>query len=367
MLLIIFRKPHLLYGLSLGRAFSTTSCICKATGPLPTFNPTSNPELDAKLQFIREEHFIPSHLLQRHRNLIYRKKNHSILNEEPLNVEVSGTPITLLPKERQVSVPLKAVSQAMSLMKEPTDLDALPGLIEGFAQTKMSLRPAQLEKMARILTLSCRWDLIMKIARGAKTYPHGFKFTTPVAREFMRGLRIRNQLPVKNEVIKSICDGEELLQMFGSTQYKKDPTLRLGRDPVIVGTLLAMVSSRDIRFYDGKDETGIIKKCVYRLQEAWKGVVLDLGLVNGNTKSIDTAKEALVDYTPVSEGMKEAQSILAGSDLESWLMTESKKLDDALKSWNSFLEDQNRAHGRTPALYARISAEFSKNISSEER
>jgi hypothetical protein len=318
-------------------------------GPLPTFQPTSNPELDSLLDLIRNELFIPTHLLKRHKILQTRQKNHAILQEEPVTVDMPGSPpITLTPKKREIPVPVTLFGKALRLMKEPSDLDAIPGLVLGFAQANRRIRDEQAEKMARVLNLNGRIDLLMAMARGAGE--NGFKFTRPTAREFMRGVRIQNSLPDRKTALKGLKNAEQLLNCLGEPTMKVDPDARLKRDPVVVGTVLAMFASTSIRFNNGKDYgkkgglpggiDGYTRHYTQRLQATWGDVEWELNLQKGQRESVWRAKYAVLDYIPVLEGLLNARQILTGSDLSPWIEAESAKLNNTIAGWKQFLAEE---------------------------
>jgi hypothetical protein len=318
-------------------------------GPLPTFKPTSNPELDSLLDLIRNELFIPTHLLKRHKTLQTRQKNHAILEEETVAVDMPGSPpVVLTPKQREVPVPIKLFGKALRLMKEPSDLDAIPGLVLGFAQANRRIREEQAEKMARLMNLNGRIDLLMALARGAGE--NGFKFTQPTAREFMRGIRIQNSVPDRKTALLGLKHAEQLLNCLGEPTMKVDPNARLKRDPVVVGTVLAMFASTSKRFNGGKDygkkgglPTGIdgyTRHYTQRLKKVWEHVEWELNLVKGDKPSVWRAKYAVLDYIPVLEGLLNAREILEGSDLSPWIEAESARLNGTIAGWKQFLAEE---------------------------
>jgi len=343
MALSVFRSPRtppvpLLHFVFNTRTFSATACGLKATGPLPTFEPTSNPELDTLINTIRNELFIPSHLLRRYRHLQLRKKNHYVLEEEPLSVDVSGQEIQLLPKGREVPIPVKTFNDCLDLMATPSDLSAIPGLLLGFSQANRPVRDRNLEKVARLINMNGRIDLLMDIARGAGE--NGFKFTRPTAREFMRGIKIQNSLPSKKSAVKALKNAQALLNFLGEPRMKKKPDERLKRDPVVVGTALAMFANTSKKFNDGKDYEGLTRQHIERLQNCWDAVEWEHDLKADDKSAVWRAKHAVLNYIPVLEGLILARDILAGSDFTPWIEAESAKLNNAVGGWMKFLEEK---------------------------
>ncbi|KAA8900585.1 hypothetical protein FN846DRAFT_958700 [Sphaerosporella brunnea] len=257
-------------------------------------------------------------------------------------------PIVLKPKTRDVPIPVSLFGDAMRLMKEPSDLDAIPGLVLGFAQANRRIREEQAAKMARLINLHGRFDLIMAIARGAGE--NGFKFNRETAREFMRGVRIQNLLPDRENALKSLKHAEQLLNCLGEPTMKVDPDARLKRDPVVVGTVLAMFASACARFHEGKDygkkgglpdgTDGYTRHYTQRLKNVWEFVEWEQNLVQGDRASLYRAKYAVLDYIPVLEGLFTAREILQGSDLSPWIEAESAKLNNAIAGWRKFIAEK---------------------------
>jgi len=313
--------------------------VCTA-GPLPTFAATSNPELDTLISMIRDELFIPSHLSQRYNTLQRRKRNHYVLDEEPLTVDVSGVPVTLKPKMTQTPVPVKLFTRALGLMQKPSDLDAIPGLVLGFAQAKRRIKEEQAEKLARLCNAHGRTDILMKLAHGAGD--NGFLFTRPAAREFIRGLRMVGMLPDKKTNLKAVKDAEALINYLGEPLMRVGRGERLGRDPVVVGTMLSIVAGAAKKWNEGEDYNQKTRQWVHKLQACWKDVEWQPNLgakKTGDRSPVHRAKNAVLDYLPVLEGLITARDMLRGTDQSAWLESQSAKLNDTVAEWKKFLDE----------------------------
>jgi hypothetical protein len=245
----------------------------------------------------------------------------------------------LKPRGPEVPVRVKLFGKAMDLMKEPSDLDALPGLVLGFSQANRSVRLKQLEEMARFINMHGRVDLLMQISRAAGT--NGFKFTKPVAREFMRGLRMVNAVPDRDVAIKALRDAENLLNYLGDPRMKKIPDERLKRDPVVVGTYLSMVASTCMRFFDKKDCNNDTISYAERLRACWCDMDWGTELLPGDRKSVWRAKSAVLDHLPVFDGLVQAREVLHDSKLKPWLEAQCAKLNIHLTERKEFLDKES--------------------------
>ena len=300
--------------------------------------PTSNVQLDGLLDTIREELFIPARLPDKHIRLVYSKKGRKILADEPMVVAVGGQDIELKPKDRALPVRLKMFTQCLDAMTTPEDLDALPDLVNGFAQSKRKLRNGQLEKMARLINMRGRIDLLMHFTRTASKET-GFVFHRALAREFMRGLKMQSALPRKDDALKGLRYGEQLLNMLGEPRAKQNPDARLKRDPVVVGTLLAMFAATAVRFNNGVDHKDTTLDYTHRLKACWKDVEWNQSLDAQGPSSSWRAKNAVLDYIPVLEGLVTARRLLADKTVMPFLESESARLNEHLTVWKDFLDE----------------------------
>lgn len=251
-------------------------------------------------------------------------------------------PVTLTAKSREVPVPIKLFTRALGLMQQPGDLDAIPGLVQGYAQANRRIRDEQAEKLARMCNFHGRTDILMTLARTAGK--NGFRFSRPAAREFMRGLRMAAMLPGKEASVKAIKNGQALLNCLGEPLMKVRPDERLKRDPVVVGTLLSMVASTSVKFNEGKDYENRTRQWVHRLQACWEDVEWYLDLTPkgaGDRNPVYRAKAAVLDYLPVLEGLFAARDMLQGTDQSAWLEAESAKLNNTVAGWKKFLDENS--------------------------
>ncbi|KAF8543231.1 hypothetical protein BDD12DRAFT_243103 [Trichophaea hybrida] len=309
---------------------------------------------------------LQSHLLTRHKTLMHRKKNQYILSEEPVIVDIAGEEIQLEPKSRVVPIPVKTFTTCLDLMKTPQDLDAIPGLVQGFHKANRNIRERQFEKMTRLINMSGRIDLLMRLARNAGN-DSGFKFTQNVAREFMRGIRIQSLLPAKEEALKALRNSETLLNILGEPQMKMDPDARLKRDPVVVGTVLSMFANTSVRFNDGSDYKGYTFHYLQRLQKCWDAVEWEQNLKDGDRKSVWRVSHAVLNYIPVLEGLVKARDILTGTKVTPWVEAESAKLNNAIGEWRRFLDEN--APGKKPYgahSYKEVAERLAKELNVEE-
>jgi hypothetical protein len=102
-------------------------------GAVPAFTATSSPELDDLLTKLRNKVFLPVHLSQEQRNLIYRSKHARSLEAEPVIARIANDEFRLQPINRTKDIigVQTALDKALDLMKDKKDWDNLPSLLHG--------------------------------------------------------------------------------------------------------------------------------------------------------------------------------------------------------------------------------------------
>ncbi|KAL7273936.1 hypothetical protein RUND412_003183 [Rhizina undulata] len=335
------------------RAFRATPCALKASGPLPTFKPTSSKELDELLETIRNELFIPAHMLKTHKNLVYRKANRHILEEEPVTIEIAGNTIPLKPKTNSIPIKQRMFSKALDLMK-PADADAIGQLTMGFHQAKNTLRPEYIEKMARKINDLGRPDLIMEFVRNAETL--GIRYNVAAARESMRGLRImRGTGKNKKLQIKTARCAIELYELLRNNKIKSDPDEGMRRDPPFIGGGLFLTAESLARWYH-EDKKGDMLQFAKWLKMNWDKIKLLPVLTDGKKAHVLKASRNILDYTSIFDGMKLAYTLMQSqggqmplaedhANISRWLYREAEMLEKQLQRWKLFVEKNKEAVG----------------------
>lgn len=317
-----------------------------ATGPIPKFSPTSNPELDSHLDNIRQESFIPFHLPQYYYRLMYRRSRHAHLND-PHTIDVEGKPYELRPKQVQPGPSIKKFTHALSLMKEASEFEVLPELIRGYYQSRRPLRPDILEKVARLANKSGAQNVLMKIAKNAEDI--GFKFSRTLAREIMAGLRLQQLRPEMELTLKAFGNAKKLLNIVGRRELCVEKEKRLSEDPVVVGTVLSIAADTYLRFGNEENHRESTKNMALKLKACWEDVEWNVELHEANAEDRMIGKQQVMrdyymvknmirQYTPVLEGMLQAKSVLASSELSPWLEEESERLAALIAGWGEFIE-----------------------------
>ncbi|KAL8912092.1 MAG: hypothetical protein Q9171_002880, partial [Xanthocarpia ochracea] len=302
---------------------------------LPSFAPTSSPELDALLSTFRSNVFLPSHLLKLQQNLIYKKKNHRLLTntEEPATVRLGNEVHALKPLDHRVDEPntRKSMAQIVELCKEGRDWVNMVPFLMGLKTAGRKVKWWQFEKIIRRMGVKGGLGAVMEMARRVEET--GVKLGhVQVAREAMWGGVLKCvQSGWSKEGVK---EGEKFVEAMwqmlseerhvdrNATGKETDPKMK----PEIVGVLLWIRALRSSLFGESQDVDGKIKRAAEMVLAVWKNADLtvdDNGWYDANHK--------LMMWTPVWHGMKMARKIVGentvlGRDLATTITSDLEPL-----------------------------------------
>ncbi|KAG0643195.1 hypothetical protein HOY80DRAFT_947173 [Tuber brumale] len=349
------------------RGFASCPLLLRLIEPLPQFKPTVDLELGKKLSKFRQELVVPSHLLFEHKKMIRQERNHAKLLNEPFFVEIGDEKIQLLPNTRRLGyLGAREVTDIIKAMSNPNEIDNILPFLLGLRQAGVLLKEGQKQKIIRACNLRGRVDLIIRIVKNVKKY--NFYLTKPIARECMRSTLVEQAVPDKEFSASAVQHANLFMKLFVNTAIKVDPAERLKRDPVVVGTALGVFADNYLRYNDKVDFEGETEKlCRLLKDQCWDQVEWEcpvpmeheLPIVNReqHVNNLLTEHEspvpmkhkgptanrkrhgynllgAVVDYTPVLEGLLGAKDLLVGvRDLYPWLSEQSERLAERIAEW----------------------------------
>ncbi|KAL8992928.1 MAG: hypothetical protein Q9169_006734 [Polycauliona sp. 2 TL-2023] len=285
--------------------------------PLPSFTPTTSPDLDALLSTIRTNIFLPSHLLKLQQNLIYKQKNQRLLTntEEPATAKVGPEVHLLKPLNRLTDEPSKAKTLATMLeeCKEGKDWVNMVPLLIGMKTAGRKIKVAQFEKIVRRMGEKGGLGVVMETARrvegtGMRLGDGGIAREVMWAAVFkyLRSERSEENVQEAEKFIQAIW---EMLSDERHVDRHHQKAKAKGGDPKqrpeIVGVLLWIRALRSTLFSESKDPDSKIKRAAEMLLATWKSAdttVDDEGWYDANHK--------LMMYTPVWHGLQMARKIV---------------------------------------------------------
>ncbi|KAF8430158.1 hypothetical protein EV426DRAFT_580123 [Tirmania nivea] len=364
------------------RAFSLSCPRQKnSIGPLPTFAATSSQDLDCLLAHLRKEMFINPHLLERQRLLTHKKKNHPLLEEDPIYFPIGSQTVQLTPKLVTHHFPRKMFTKALQMMNDPKDFDAVPGLVLGYTQGGLELLDKHLAMAVRRAGLTGRADVLLRILEQAQY--NNILISAEIAREGFRGFTVTAKLPSKRAVIKAVRGARHLRSLLG-----KQDNLALGRynsaasvlseagktqtgveaelgpkpvpvakDPVGLGTLAGVTSEASWRFNGKLDHGGYTARYVRQMlsPESWGIIKQELGgqwepvyTLNDGTATREAFHNRRATITSLSvliDSLKSAEGVL--SKTANYISTTSApEMDTSLFNPKHGLTEKNiKDHG----------------------
>ncbi|KAI9725082.1 MAG: hypothetical protein M1812_000358 [Candelaria pacifica] len=278
-------------------------------GALPTFTETSSKELNDIHASFRNFVFLPSHLLKRQKNTIYKAKYKSMLESEPVYAEVGEEKIKLQHINQLTDKPnvRTSIARMLDLMGEFNEWNNLPAFLVGLHKAKSPLRGPTLERIARRANGAGRQDVVMNCIRMFGKTDFVLK-DQAVVREVMLGAHMRAQqgsweeLPTR----KALAQAEKVVELLENPAHsggykveKHDPRAQ----PDIIGVVLELAAVRASSHLGGKDEDGKVLTYAERLWATW-----------GNADLISEtwydANQKLSMWAPTWNGLKMAAKVL---------------------------------------------------------
>ncbi|KAI9876560.1 MAG: hypothetical protein M1830_006211 [Pleopsidium flavum] len=241
------------------RTFTSTPSRQKH-GALPTFTPTSSAELDTILSTFRSKVFLPSHLLKRHRDLVFRKRNHPVLTSEPVTVTIGDEEIQLEPIDHIADVPniRKELGHLLRVMKEPSDWDNLPAFLEGLFLAKRKLDGGLVDKMVRMASEMGRQGVVMECVRRAGTTGLVLNDAKHL-RQVMWGARLRALQAGWSEegMDKALLQAEQIMELLEDPKHSSKLGV-VGEHPrtlpEVNGVVLELAAVKAVKYANSKDE-----------------------------------------------------------------------------------------------------------------
>ncbi|KAF2402934.1 hypothetical protein EJ06DRAFT_527907 [Trichodelitschia bisporula] len=227
------------------RAFSSSArCLKRRT--LPTFRPSSNPELETLLTTIRSKVFIPGYLNDTQRKRIQRQKYKSQLENEAIYATIGNEEVRLEHLDVLTDIPpANSFLRALHLSSSPDDWANFPALLEGFhtARNKSegTLRPSWLALFVTRAATAGAISTVIRCLREAGRNGMSLaerQVREPVFREIRNAARREAWSP--DATAKALSRVREVLK------YMDLPAHQAGRDPraepLVVGTALELTA-----------------------------------------------------------------------------------------------------------------------------
>jgi len=310
------------------RTFSSSSTRQKH-GAVPTFTEVSSPELQDLFTKLRERVFLPAHVAQPQRDLIFKGKHKKSLEVEPVTAIVAGEEFTLKYLDPLTDVPgkYKSFNKALALMKDKRDWNNVPNLLQGLKTAKFRIGGDARMRLLRKAGRAERQDVILECLRRADETGMTLKEPDFVVQVFFW---------MRQKAYLSDWDAEETKKALHWAEMVKDMMAEPKHQPAagsnslanlleVNGILLELAAIRASKYQDGKDVDGKVEKYATDLLASPR----DFHVRRQNKSGGENFW--LSTNVPVVHGSKLAQAVLGvTSELSSRLKTLGEELEPLL-------------------------------------
>ncbi|CZS89456.1 uncharacterized protein RCO7_08985 [Rhynchosporium graminicola] len=307
------------------RSFSNSS-IRRKHGAVPKFTEVSSTELQDLLTKVRERVFLPAHLSQEQRDLIFNPRKIQNLEGESAKATIAGEDFILKPLDITKNVPGRASSlrRAILLMTETRDWNNLPNLLQGLKTVGFDIK----KKNKRYRNSDSAEYVVHQAGKSGQQ---------AILLECLRradetGLTLDNQFLVmqvffwmQQKAMRSDWDaGSTKTALLWAELIKdlmQDPKhqLPVGSKPLhnlheVNGILLELAAVRAVKHLDGKDVDGKVEKHARKLLESPR----DLEARREPDTDDDKRQNIFLNFwlsnnAMVAHGIKLAQTVLGPS------------------------------------------------------
>ncbi|KAL8719337.1 MAG: hypothetical protein Q9225_003658, partial [Loekoesia sp. 1 TL-2023] len=281
---------------------------------LPTFTPTSSPELDALLSTFRTNVFLPAQLLAPQQSLVYKIKNHRLLTnpEEPATVKLGNEVHQLKPLNHITDEPgtQKSLKEIVDLMRDGRDWMNMVALLRGLRLSGRKVKGHHIQKIVRKMAETGNQGVLTSMLMGVNNT--GVKlWGVGICREVFWGGVLKCVQSGWSE--EGVREAEKLMEtwwdMLSEERHVDKEINKLSGDPKlwpdIIGLVLWVRAVRSVLFEEKKDEDGKVKRAAEMVVALWKNADLSF-----NEQNWSDANNKLMRWAPVWHGMKMAQKVL---------------------------------------------------------
>lgn len=324
------------------------------TAGIPAFTEVSSPELQDLLTKVRERIFLPAHVSEGQRDLIFKPKHQKSLEVEPVTATIAGEEFTLKHLDVVTDVPnrVKSLNEAVKLMKEKRDWDNLPNLLQGLKTAGFGLESRRygsrksgslVESLLRKAGMAGRQDVILECLRRADETGLTLTKESTVSQVFYQ---IQQKALVSDwdaeETKKALHWAEMVREMMEDPKHRTPAgSQSLAEMPEVTGTLLELAAVRAVKHQNGKGADGKVEKYALDLLAGPRD--FDVG-----EKSSDDLNFWLCANLRIAHGIKLGQKVLdSTSEVSTKLKEVSAVLEPLLLAARDQLSEARTKNGST--------------------
>jgi hypothetical protein len=328
-----------------------------APGALPSFKTTSSPELDALLARFRSNVFLPAHLPQAQRDIIYRPKNHHLLTaEEPATVAIGEEVLQMKPLNRLDDEPgvRAAIAKILTLMSSPRDWENLAPFLIGLRNSQRILKDSQVEKIVRVACLKGRETAIMECLRQVDRTGWGLWHLSIAKQMMWRAMGRAMDGDWEEQALDKGLELADALWIMMQDPKHADPIKRHRNStysPEVVGVMVQLHAAKAVMFRGGEDTRGLVNEYTQRLLALWEKLEF-----SGEGLELYDARENLLAWAPIWHGLKLVQKVSGVGPVKILLNLRIDEVESAIHIAQDALLDQGKGStARGLNLYEKLS------------
>lgn len=233
------------------------------------FADSASEDLNKALDTMREKHFLPAYMNRRQRNLMFKEKYKSQLENSPAKVTLGDEDFPLVHVNKHKDVPARGplVNSIIKMMRENGEWDHLPSLLDGLHAAKASPSIETQEKMIRQAATDEQFDVILSCLKKVDDTGMTLK-NDDILHWVLRGLRLS---PAKHDwnrkyLAKALKQSWELAMIFEQKGHTRGKTPRdltsddPRKNPSVIGYWLELYAMNAVRYQKSEDRDGNVKK-----------------------------------------------------------------------------------------------------------
>ncbi|KAB8228622.1 uncharacterized protein BDW43DRAFT_211936 [Aspergillus alliaceus] len=275
---------------------------------IPTFSPTSSPELDQALNRFREELFIPFGLGTPQRRMMFRQKYADRLEEEPVSVPIgeNDEQFLLRPMDPQSRPTKKEIVDVLSLMKTTKDWQNLVPFLSGLRMSHRVIKSDRLQWLVRRAGQADALGMILEAAKQSERTGFHLRDQDLVQRIFFELHCKAQRGEFKDpDVSKALSLAKQFASLMEAPEHiEHNLELDPKRKPFVIGTLLELSAARAISELGGNDDGGYVRAYAQRLLGSWP-----LGNFRRDAQDWREVDHMLQENVPIYNGMKLALKV----------------------------------------------------------
>ncbi|KAH8702239.1 hypothetical protein BGW36DRAFT_414981 [Talaromyces proteolyticus] len=276
----------------------------QSTKAVPSFGPSSSPDLEKRLSHIRSELFAPMYLAKPQQRLTFRKRYHDRISNENIVVTIGSEEFVLQPRTHQDLPSKHKILEVVEAMKTPQDWQNFTPLLIGCRHSRYLFGPHNFQKFAR---LAGNCNALGAVIESAKQWERtGFTLDDRLV-GYQLALALHNRAADAGfkgeEVAIALRQAEQLASLMDAPEHRPRYSGHgTTYQPFFIGVLLELSAARALE--QGGGINGDIVSYARKLLTNWHLIGFDREL-----SSWHLTDKFLGELAIIHSGLKLAQQV----------------------------------------------------------